>query len=331
MTRAVDDSVRSTAMAGANTGADSNADVPDATVSATVSATLDALASRLAGAMAPPARAEARDLIAAVLDVPRFWPSAHGTRTIAPRDVDRINDAADRLQRGMPFAYAVRRAAFRSLSLYVDERVLIPRPETELLVDQVLAATGGGRGIAIDLGTGSGAIALALATEGRFERVIGTDVSADALAVAQKNGAAIVWDETKESPTSPASPIRHPASRVEFRQGAYFAPLRGVRADVMVSNPPYISWADADELPASVRDWEPAVALFADDNGMAAINVIVNGASDLLLPGGMLALEVDSRRAETAADLVRGAYGFRDVVVLPDLTGRARFVCARRA
>lgn len=276
-----------------------------------VGTVLDTLAERIAGVGNLPARQEARDLIAAVLDVPRFWPSAHRQHSLTPEQVASIDEGAARLAEGMPFAYAVRRAAFRNLVLYVDERVLIPRSETEMLVDLVLDSTARGRGIAIDVGTGSGCVAIAFATEGNFDRVIGTDISDAALTIARVNGRG--------------------NERVEFRSGSFLGPCRDVRASVVVSNPPYIAWGEASELPGLVRDWEPAVSLFADDNGMAAIRAVVHESIPVLLGGGLLAMEVDSRRAEDAAALVRNSNAYRDVVVRADLTGRPRFVLARRS
>src|SRR6185503_1773262 len=189
---------------------------------------------------------------------------------------DEIEACATRLGQGMPFAYAVRKAPFRHLTLYVDERVLIPRPETEMLVDLVLDSTARGKGLAIDVGTGSGCLALALATEGGFDRIIATDVSSDALEVARMNVGG--------------------TGRIDVRLGNYLAPCRGERANVIVSNPPYIAWSEAGDLPALVRDWEPATSLFADDNGMAAIRTIAAEAIPVLIGGGLLALEIDSRR-----------------------------------
>jgi release factor glutamine methyltransferase len=289
---------------------------------------MEALSVQLGGAIALPARQEARDLIAAVLDVPRFWPSAHPEHALSRDELAAIEDAAARMARGMPFAYAVRRAAFRSLSLFVDERVLIPRPETEVLVDLVLAATEGGRGTVIDVGTGSGCIALALASEGKFSRVIGTDVSAGAIAVATFNSGLL----RRHGERQLASSERQFVGGVpEFRLGSYLSPCFGEKATVVVSNPPYISYDEAKELPSLVRDWEPSVALFADGDGLTGIAEIATQAAGVLNPGGLLALEVDSRRAGRASELVAALAAYRDVLVRPDLTGRARFVLARRA
>ena len=280
----------------------------------TVGELLDELADALAGPHVPPARADARDLIAALLDTPRFWPSANRARPIDEHTEGAIRAAAARLMRGMPMPYAVGKAAFRHLTLAVDARVLIPRPETEVLVDLALMASGGVGTIA-DICTGSGCIALALAAEGSYDRVIATDVSPDALEVARGNLTAI-------------PEARRPL--LEFRQGDLLAPLRGERVRTIVSNPPYISPAEAGDLPAAVRDWEPHLALFSDADGMAAIRTLVAGAPDVLQPGGVLLMEVDSTRARLVRDVVEGDPHYRGVEIRLDLTGRERFVVARR-
>ncbi len=255
------------------------------------------------------------EIIAALLDVPRFWPSANAETLVDDRLSEDAFAAAVRLREGAPFAYAVRRAPFRHLTLDVDERVLIPRPETELLVEEVLRLVPHAKGTAVDIGTGSGAIALALASEGSFERVVATDVSLDALAVARRNASVL------------AGALRTP---VEFRHGSLLAPVRDVRAAVIVSNPPYIAFSEAGELPASVRDWEPAVALLSGDNGMTATREVVRDAADILHPGGLLALEVDTRRASLVAELLAIDPRYEAIAVRLDLTGRERFVVARR-
>lgn len=294
----------------------------------TIGDLLDALAGTLAGPGVPPARAIARDLIAGVLDKPRFWPTAHRDEALDAPTERAIVEAADRLRQGMPIQYAVGHAAFRHLMLAVDRRVLIPRSETELLVDLVLTATRGGArhggtapgaahgaGLVADVGTGSGAIALALAAEGDFAEVHALDVSADALAVARRNLAAIPEERR---------------ARVRFHEGPLLAPVRGTLFDTVVSNPPYISPAEASELPRLVRDWEPPLALFAEREGMAVIEALVPEAAAALRPGGLLAMEVDSRRADAAAAVVRADGRFADIEIRPDLTGRPRFVAARR-
>ena len=165
------------------------------------------------------------------------------------------------------------------------------------------------------MGTGSGALALALASEGNFAQVIATDVSADALDVARLNVARC------------SAALRAP---VEVRLGSLLAPVpeRGLRA--VVSNPPYISYEEASALPANVRNWEPAVALFSGANGMGVTERLVKEAALALAPLGLLALEVDVRRAGLVAEAVASHGAYDEVRVLLDLTGRERFVVARR-
>ncbi|GJG84886.1 release factor glutamine methyltransferase [Gemmatimonadetes bacterium T265] len=288
------------------------------TDAATVGELVAAIAPVLAHAGLTEARTEARDLVAALADQPRFWPSLRADDAADPVLVAAAHAAAARLARGEPFAYAVGRAAFRHLTLDVDERVLIPRQETEVLVDEVLARLAGAPGgTAVDVGTGSGAIALALASEGAFARVIASDLSADALDVARANAARL------------APALRAP---VEFRHGAFLAPVDDLRGRVrlVVSNPPYIAYHEAGALPAGVRDWEPALALFGGADGMSVIAALVREAPEVLEPGGTLALEVDARRAATAAELVSSDARYGDVAVRLDLAGRERFVLATR-
>jgi len=280
----------------------------------TLASLLDQIASLL-GSSGLPARAEARDLIAAVLDKPRFWPSANGALELDEATVETVREAAAKLKAGMPMQYAVGKAAFRHLTLAVDRRVLIPRPETELLVDIMLAGARPG-GVVADVCTGSGAIALALATEGRFDRVIGTDISPDALDVAWANLAAL-------------DPAQVTAA-VEFRLGDLLAPVAGERLRAIVANPPYIAPVEADELPALVRDWEPHLALFSEDEGMSAIRAIVRGAAAILEPGGLLAVEIDARRAAEVLSCAESDPRWRGLAIRMDLAGRERFLVAQR-
>jgi release factor glutamine methyltransferase len=282
----------------------------------TVGELLDSLSAELTPPGVPPSRTEARDLIAGVLRQERFWPSAHRDRAVLPAELAAIRVALARYKTGMPMQYAIGYAHFRHLELAVDQRVLIPRPETELLVETVLAAQRGGTGTVVDVGTGSGAIALALAAEGGFAEVIGIDLSPEALEVARTNVGVIPEDRR---------------ARVRFLEGDLLAPVAGLEVEAVVSNPPYISPAELDSLPRLVRDWEPHLALFAADDGMAAIRALVPQAAAVLRPGGLLALEVDARRAHLAAEAVSADARFTDVEQRPDLTGRPRFVVARRA
>ncbi len=282
----------------------------------TVGALVNAMAAILEGAFGDGAHREAQELLAALHDMPRHWPMVELAQRVSTEEWMRAIRAAKRRARGTPLQYAAGRASFRHLTLDVDERVLIPRPETEQLVELMLdALRADPAGVVVDVGTGSGAIALAIASEGNASMVVGTDLSVDALAVARANAA------------RHASVLRVP---VELRAGSLLGPVpeRGLRA--VVSNPPYISWDERDALPPSVRDWEPPVALFSDAGGMAVTARLVREAAAALAPHGVLALEVDSRRASAAAELIATNGAYEMVKVVLDLTGRERFVVARR-
>lgn len=264
-----------------------------------------------AGVASP--NAEARDLIAAVVDQPRFWPVEHSDDQLSDDVIAAIRAATERRAHGMPFAYAVGKVAFRYLTLLVDQRVLIPRQETEYLVDLVLDSTGR-RGIVADICTGSGCVALALATEGHYERVIATDVSQEATAVARTNA---------DNLTAPHTPA-------DVRGGNLLGPLTAEdQITAIVSNPPYIAPDEMADLPPSVRDWEPHHALVSENDGLAHTFRIVVDAPRVLQPGGLLALEVDSRRAQRVADYVSEHGCYRDVMLHKDFCERDRYVLAR--
>lgn len=274
---------------------------------------------RLAGIADP--RRIATDIVAALLEVPRSWPVMNRDASLDRAVASAAHSAARRLARGAPFAYAVGTASFRHLNLSVDERVLIPRPETEVLVGEVIERLerqlAGEKtwGTAVDIGTGSGAIALSLAAEGRFEHVIATDASSGALEVARTNA------------VRSAAAMR---ATVEFRHGSLLSPVREVRAQAIVSNPPYVAFAEADALSSSVRDWEPPIALFSGHDGLSATAGIVRDSARLLVQGGLLALEVDERRASLVAELIMRHGAYANVGVVLDLAGRERFVFASR-
>ena len=290
-----------------------------ANAQATVLSVVDQLSENLRTAGLEDSRRVAADIIAALLEVPRSWPSLNRETQLEPAIVVSANRAAGMLSRGAPFAYAVGTACFRHLNLLVDERVLIPRPETEGLVSEVLermASLGTSSwGTGVDIGTGSGAIALSLAAEGKFDRVIATDASLDALNVARENA---------------SRAARVVQAQIDFRHGSLLAPLKSEKVAAIVSNPPYVAFAEADELPTSVRDWEPPLALFSGHDGMRATAEIVRKSARHLTPGGLLALEVDERRASLVAELMMGHGAYSNVGVRLDLAGRERFVFASR-
>lgn len=217
---------------------------------------------------------------------------------------------------GEPLQHVLGRWAFRTLELYVDRRVLIPRPETEVLTEAALDECSRlDAELAVDLGTGSGAIALSLGVERPGLHVWGTDVSPDALDVAKANLAG----------------LGRRAINVRLALGSWFEALPAELAgsiDVIVSNPPYVSPDEMAELPAEVREWEPELALRSEDDGLADITAILAGASRWLARPGSLLLEMAPHQAERAQVLAHKA-GAAAVSVWPDLAGRDRILQAR--
>jgi len=228
---------------------------------------------------------------------------------VEDRDLRSYRAKIRRRAAGEPFAHVTGWAGFRTLMLRSDRRALIPRPETEGLVDLLLARVRTGR--VADVGTGSGCLALSLASEGRFDRVIGTDLSADALALAAEN---------RDLVGRPMDLVR----------GDLCGPLAGASLDALVSNPPYLTAAEYGALDPSVRDWEPPAALESGPDGLAAIRRLLDEGRRVVRPGGWIALEMDCARAAPCAVL---AVGLRwdDVQVENDLFGRERYLLARRS
>jgi release factor glutamine methyltransferase len=263
-------------------------------------------------------RLDAEHLLAHALGTTRLQLYLQFDRPLTPAELRAFKPLLLRRARREPLQYVLGRAAFRRLDLVVDRRVLIPRPETEVLVDAVLnwvrARTTAAAPAALDVGTGSGCIALSLLSEGPFGRVVATDASADALEVAGANAAAAGLGE-----------------RWDGRLGPLYEPLRaGERFDVIVSNPPYVARVDAGELEPEVRDWEPERALFGGSDGLDVLTALVAGAGDRLTPGGLLALEVGLGQADAVVVCLRDTGAFGEPRVRKDLTGRPRIILAER-
>jgi release factor glutamine methyltransferase len=267
---------------------------------------LEVAAGELAEAGCPSPRVDAEWLLAEALSVSRSELHADGTRELSPEIAGAFRRAIARRAAREPLAYILGEWGFRRLDLRVDSRVLIPRPETEVLVERCLALLAGiGRPRVLDIGVGSGAIALALADEHPGAHVVATDPSSGALAVAEENRARTGLD------------------RVELVQGDLFAGLTGP-FDLVVSNPPYVDPDVLATLEPEVRDYEPREALIA--NGVT--EAITAGGPEVLVAGGALALEVaDGKAAEVAALLDRD--GYHEIIVTNDLAGRERIVDGR--
>ena len=262
-------------------------------------------------------RLDAEWLLSTALGVDRLQLYLQYDRPLSPEERAAFKPLLRRRASREPLQYIIGRSAFRQLELKTDPRVLIPRPETEVLVQEVLdwaSAAGRSLGRVWDMGTGTGAVALSLAVEGACTRVIATDSSPDALSVAADNAE------------------RYAVSGlVEFREGSLFESLEeGERFDVIVSNPPYIAEGEKGALQPEVRDWEPAEALFAGEDGMDVIRQLVAGAPDHLPAGGLLAFECGPGQAEHIETDMKDTDAFAAVRIRPDLTGRPRFVMAER-
>lgn len=257
-------------------------------------------------------RGEARRLLADLLDESLGAVALGGDEGLTVEAVSRYAAAVTRRCRGEPAALVAGWTEFRRLRIRVNRHVLIPRPETEGLVDLVLALAPSTPGRVLDVGTGSGCVALALAEEsaGRLGPVMGTDVSHEALSVAHANAVAT------------RLPVRYLA-------GDLTTAIAAESLSVVVSNPPYLTAEEHRRLEPGVRDWEPVLALDGGSDGLLPYRSLVRDALRVLVPGGVLALEVDVSRAAMVATLARDA-GWSAVAIHVDLFGRDRFVTACR-
>ncbi|HSB53983.1 MAG TPA: peptide chain release factor N(5)-glutamine methyltransferase, partial [Gemmatimonadales bacterium] len=270
---------------------------------------LDAAATRLRAAGIEDPRREARRIWNDLEELAGRSPDPDREAEPVPAAAAAFQAAVERRADGEPLAYVTGLAGFRRLTLLVDRRVLIPRPETEGLVELVLARCSTGR--VADVGTGSGCIALALADEGRFTLVAGIDRSPHALEVARANR-------------------RRTGTPIALVQGDLLEAVATGSLDAVVSNPPYLTEREYRGLDASVREWEPREALASGEDGMGATVQVILDARRVTRRGGWLALEVDASRAPAVAEAATAA-GWSEVTVHMDLFDRARFVLARRS
>ena len=273
-----------------------------------------------------PARAR-RDAETLLLDVLRqnspqanlAWLLAHDGDSLAPDRAAAFCDAIERRLTGEPIQYITGEAEFYGLPFHVNRDALIPRPETELLVEKAIELAGKlGPTSAIpspriiDVGTGSGAIAVALARALPFAEITATDISAAALAVDRAN------------------PSRHGVgNRIRFLEGDLLAPVAGESFDLIVSNPPYVPESDRATLAVEVRNYEPAQALFAGGDGLAIYRRLLPESSKALAAGGILLLEIGFGQQQAMEALLEEE-GFAGIEFIADLQGIPRVVVAQR-
>jgi release factor glutamine methyltransferase len=253
---------------------------------------------------------DAQVLLAHVLGVPRAWLAAHGTDPLSHEAASTFFTLAQRRREGEPIAYLVGAREFWGLAFRVTPDVLIPRPETETLVELALAYVADAHpSRVLDLGTGSGAIAIAIAHERPQASVTGVDLSAAAIAVARGNA------------------TRLDVANVEFVQSDWFAALAGARYDVIAANPPYVAGSDPHLQEGDLR-FEPRGALSPGGDGLTALRMIVAGAPDHLVAGGHLVVEHGHDQSAAVQSLFRDA-GFDRITSRNDLAGIARVVGGR--
>ena len=265
---------------------------------------------RLTGASPSPAL-DAELLLAEALVVTRINLHTQPELSLDNDARARLEDNLRRRLTGEPIAYITGRKEFWSLDLKVTPATLVPRPETELLVAIALELLHDHQAVNVaDLGTGSGAIALALAHERSCARIKATDISSDALAIAQHNATALG--------------ITH----VQFNRGAWFEPLAGQCFDMITANPPYVAIEDADLDTIQTRH-EPPLALFAGTDGLSALRIIIAEAPTHIRPDGYLILEHGHLQGQTVRDLLCHS-GFHSIVTRNDLADLPRVSVGRR-
>jgi release factor glutamine methyltransferase len=254
------------------------------------------------------ARLDAQLLLAHILGVTRARLVSHPEAPCGAQDAARYDELLGRRAAGEPLAYLVGHREFWSLDLAVGPAVLVPRPETELLVERALARGPATAGRVADLGTGSGAVALALASERPHWHVVATDISPAALAVARSNAVALGL------------------AHVEFRLGDWYAALAGELFDMLVSNPPYVAAADPALL---LLQHEPQLALTPGADALASLRTLAAGAAAHLVLGGWLLLEHGAGQGPQVRDALVLA-GFRHVRSHRDLAGHERMTEGQR-
>ena len=284
----------------------------------TIGGSLDAAIAALKGT-SETARSDAEELLSRLLGISRSALHLERDRALGEEQEARLEVWIQRRRHGEPVQYVTGRAAFRGLDLAVTTSVLIPRPETEQLVESVLEVLSAERARwpaprILDLGTGSGAIALALAQEWPAAIVTATDQSKDALEIAKANA--------REHGLE---------ARVLLLHGDWFeAVAADERFEVVVSNPPYIAETERDILPPEVREHEPSEALYSGPSGLEALRTIVDESPRHLVGHGLLALELAEMRAQEVLAWLDGAHDWQDVSLRDDLAGRPRILRARR-
>ena len=257
------------------------------------------------------ARRDAELLLMHSLKRSRAWLIAHDDELLSDDLSMSYTELLERRSKGEPVQYITGEAEFYGLPFLVTPDVLIPRPETEHLVEKVIElASDFAAPRIVDVGTGSGAIAVALAHKLPHASITATDISLRALALAEENA-------------------KSNGASIRFLVGDLLAPTEGERFEIIVSNPPYVAMSDRDSLDVEVRDYEPALALFAGEDGLEVYRRLIPAAFEALTPGGFLVLEIGYSQSPAITELLTCS-GFQQIEFVPDLQGISRVACARR-
>lgn len=259
------------------------------------------------------ARQDAETLLLGVLEKSRAWLMTHMDEELDRGVVIRYMVLMKLRNKGEPIQYLAGQCEFYGLPIRISAGVLIPRPETEHLVDQALLLAARFQAPRIvDVGTGSGCIAIALARHLPDAKITAIDLSSKALIRASESAA-----------------LNGVSPRIRFLEGDLLAPVAGERFEIVVSNPPYVPIADRDSLSVEVRDYEPALALFAGEDGLDVYRRLIPAAFGALTPGGYIVLEIGYGQSPAITELIKSA-GFEQIEFVPDLQGIARVASARR-
>lgn len=243
----------------------------------------------------------------------RAWVMTHGTDVVPEEACDRLAELLERRYRGEPMQHIIGECEFYGLPFKVTKDVLVPRPDTEHLVEKVIElAQRFERPRIVDVGTGSGAIAVAVAHKLGDASVTATDLSEFALEVARENAAR-----------------NHVEARIRFLSGDLMGPLAGERFDIVASNPPYVPDSDRALIAVEVREYEPALALFGGKDGLDVYRRLIPAAFTALVPGGFIALEIGFTQMEAVEGLL-ASHGFRGIDFAADLQGIPRVASAQR-
>ena len=274
---------------------------------------LDGMTAKLAKAGIDEPEVKVRWLIQHVTGVSFGELATRGLKPMIREQWDALGAFLHRVIQREPIQYVVGNTDFMGRIFTCDKRALIPRPETEELVETVLKTLGPGAARVIDVGTGTGCIAVTLAAENPSLEVIAVDISDDALALAREN--------------AQAHAVEH---RIAFRRANLLEDVPPASLDAIVSNPPYIADGEAASLATEVRDHEPALALFAGTDGLSAIRPLIAQAATVLRPGGWLFMEIGENQGAVVRALLE-AGGWTQIEIRKDLAGHDRIAMARRA